>query len=254
MGSSTTLRFSSDRRRAVGRSTWIIIAATATVALLAGITLLGASPGAQSSTVHRPECDSALSSGVGIPASSICLEDVEVSLLPTNSSDFSVPVMVMKPGTTTTVELLYLLSAESSGHTGPMENVTASDLPVALSVPGGKASDVVTFSNASVLFADRSVILYSYTLTAPAGSGGYYAILPPYYSGAYPALAVGADPKHLNATALSTWGYNGGMETAEFSLPSLVVGTGNLDVVNATVPASQNCMNPACIIISHSGF
>ena len=161
--------------------------------------------------------------------------------------------MIMNPGTTSTMDVLYLLSARSEGHRGPLPNVTSSEVPLTLSVPSGQLEPgKVSFSNASVVFQDTAVILYRYTVSAAADSNGYYAILPPYYYGIYPALAVGADPNGLNKSALSIWGFSGVIESQEFVVPSYIVGTGNLNVVNATVPMILNCPNPACVMISHS--
>jgi hypothetical protein len=247
-------RHSSLRRTAVARSSAVfLIVFIATVTLFSAGSLLSASGGPQA-TVTRHPCDASLSAELGLSPTRLCLQDVQISVAPGDGSAFSVPVMVMKTSTSTTIEIQYLLSSESVGHTGPIENVTASDVPVALSVPSGKVSDSVTFSNASIVFANRDVIIYSYTLTALTGSDGYYAILPPYYYGVYPALAVGVNPDGLNATTLSTWGFTGMMVSGEFELPSSVVGTGDLVLVNATVPFVSGCPNPACVIISHSGF
>jgi hypothetical protein len=151
------------------------------------------------------------------------------------------------------MDILYLLSSESVGHKGPIQNVTTLDLPVTMSVPSGKVSDRVTFSDPTALVSGRGFIVYSYSVTAAAGSDGYYAILPPFYFGAYPVLAVGAQPDRLNQSALTTWGYDGVMQSGEFALPSDIVGTGALTLVNATVPAVPGCTTPACVIISHSG-
>ena len=220
----------------------------AAVALVATGSSLGSADGAST----RP-CDAAFSAEVGASATGLCLQNVQISVSPSNGSAFVVPVMVLKTGATATLDILYLLSSETVGHTGPIENVTASDVPVALSVPSGMISDKITFSNASIVFANRYVIIYSYTVSALAGSNGYYAILHPYYYGTYQALAVGADPDQLNVSALSTWGFSGTMQSGEFALSSSIVGTGNLVLVNATVPMIPACPNRACVIISHSG-
>ena len=242
------------RRPAVARSSAVFLVVFITaVALFSTGSLLSAAGGPQATVTDHP-CDASLSTELGLSPTRPCLQDVQISVSAADGSAFSVPVMVMKTSTSTTIEILYLLGSESVGHTGPIENVTTSDAPVALSVPSGKVSESVTFSNASIVFANKDVIVYSYTLTALTGSDGYYAILPPYYYGTYPALAVGANPDQLNATTLSTWGFTGAMVSGEFELPSSVVGTGDLVLVNATVPFTQSCLNPACVIISHSGF
>jgi hypothetical protein len=103
------------------------------------------------------------------------------------------------------------------------------------------------------VFKDKSVMIYDYTVTTLAGSAGYYAILPPYYFGMLPALAVGADPNQLNASALLMWGYSGTFLSSEVTIPSRIVWTGNMVVVNSTIPMTLDCPNAACSIISHSG-
>jgi hypothetical protein len=161
--------------------------------------------------------------------------------------------MIMKPGTSTTFELLYLLNARTVGHAGPEANVTASTLPFALSVPSGTIdTNKVMFSNTTVIYQTAAVIIYRYTLSAADDSAGYYAMLPPYYYGTYPAFAIGADPNNLNESALSIWGYSGFMISQEFIVPSYVVGTGDLNVVNATIPMISYCPNQACNMIAHS--
>jgi len=241
-------------RRALTRASavfLIIILAVTAVMAVDSFRSLAESPPTQ---VNTPPCDPTLLEEMGLSATSLCLENVQVVSSPTNSSDFIVPVMVMSPGTSTTIEVLYLLSSETLGHTGPIQNITTAEAPVALAVPSGKASPDVTFSSATRIFSDKSLVIYRYTLTASSGSDGYYAVLPPFYWGVFPALAVGADPAHLNMTALQTWGYSGGLMSAEFALPSDILGTGGLDVVNATVPTIPTCPTPACVVISNSGF
>ncbi len=218
---------------------------------LAGYSALNPAPNI--STTMSVTCDSTLSTALGITNAGLCLQNVQIWVSASNSSEFIVPVMTMGQGTTTTIDILYLLNSESVGHKGPIQNVTTDDFPVAISVPSGKPSTQVTFSNASVVYTGKGIIIYSYTLTASAGSVGYYAIAPPFYYGAYPALAVGAEPGQLNSTALSMWGYDGMMQSGEFALPSDIVSTGTLTLVNATVPATPTCPNPACIIVAHSG-
>lgn len=230
------------------------IALVALLVLIAAGSYADQTLGSAGSATTDHRCDQALEDGLGLQTTQgVCLEDVQVAVSSANQSDFVVPVMLMKPGSTTTLDILYLLGSESVGHKGPIMNVTAADLPVALTVPSGKLTHLVVFSNARPLFAGRGFIAFRYTLTVSSNSTGYYAILPPLYFGTYPALAVGANPFDLNMTTLRTWGYDGVMQSAEFALPSEIVGTGTLTVVNATVPTTPACASPACIIVSHSG-
>ena len=201
------------------------------------------------------ECDPQLSAEVGDLGRGLCLRQVSLTVSPSNSSEFSVPVMIMKPGTSTVVDVLYVLASERIMHPGPLLNITSSELPVLMSVPSGTFdAGGVTFSNASDIFQNARVVIFSYTLTAATNSSGYYAILPRYYFGMYPALVVSSDPNHINMTALSLWGYTGTMISSEFFVPSYIVGTGDLNVINASVPMTESCMNPACVRISHSQY
>ena len=201
------------------------------------------------------ECDQQLSADVGVLGTGLCLRPLSLIVSRSNSSEFSVPIMIMKPDTSTVVNVLYVLAVERVLHAGPSLNITSSELPVLISVPSGNFdAGGVTFSNASDIYQNTRVVIFSYTLTAAPNSSGYYAILPRYYFGMYPALVVTTDPNHLNMTALSLWGYTGTMISSEFFVPSYIVGTGNLVVINATIPMTESCMNPACVKISHSQY
>jgi hypothetical protein len=163
--------------------------------------------------------------------------------------------MVMSTRSSTVVEVMYQLNSQSVGWpTATHRNVTSSQVPLAISVPTGQITQLVKFSNASLVFEDKSVMIYNYTITTLAGSAGYYAILSPYYFGMPPALAIGADPNRLNASALSMWGYSGLFLSSEVTIPSRIVGVGNMVLVNSTIPMVPYCLNAACSIISHSGI
>jgi len=227
------------------------------VAMVAAYVLLPVDAVVATEVTSTPECDPQLSAEVGNLGTGLCLQQVSLSVSRSNSSEFSVPVMIMKPGTSTVVNVLYLVAAERVFHPGPLPNITSSELPVLMSVPSGTIEpDGVTFSNALKIFQNGRVVIFSYTLTAATNSSGYYGILPQYYFGMYPALVVSAsaDPNNLNMTALGLWGYTGNMISSEFFVPSYVVGTGDLNVINATVPMTESCMNPACVIIAHSQY
>jgi len=204
--------------------------------------------------IHTPTCDAQLTSQLGTAAKELCLESVKISVPPSNSSEVTVPVMFMKPGSSTTMEILYVVGSESQGHIGPKATVESTNVPLWMSVPTGKLGMLVTFSKGQEVFQSTTVVIYRYTVTASNDSEGYYALLPPYYAGIYPALAVGADPNNLNLTTLSTWAYTGVIETAESTVPSTVVGTGSMGVLNVTLPNSPQCQNAACNLISKSLF
>lgn len=205
-----------------------------------------------SATLSAQKCDPTLLAGLNPPAPKLCYENLQITISPSNTSEFIVPVMIVKPGTTTQILILYRLSGEVVAHPGPPQNVTSAEVPVMRSVPSGNASGEIRCSPGSLVYGSPSIVIYSYNITALAGSDGYYAISPVYYVGFYPVLAVGASPGHLNETALSTWGYDGPVISGEFMVPSMIVGTGNATIVNATVPTVQTCPSPVCVTIAHS--
>ncbi len=167
--------------------------------------------------------------------------------------EFYVPVLVMKPGGFGTIDILYDLSASSIGHVGPLPTVPSTLVPFALSVPSAIINTSrVGFSDGVPIFQNSAWVIYRYTVNASADSTGYYAIMPPYFFGIYPALDIGADANNLNMSTLSIWGYTGVIMSAEDSVPSTIVGTSGFAVVNATIPGLPDCPNPACSLISRS--
>jgi hypothetical protein len=237
--------------RGLSRLTIIILfIAVLVIALVASDALLTLSGG---SKAPAEKCDATLLTEERLQATGLCLEDLQITIPVTNTSEAFVPVVIVNPGTVTRMEILYQLSAESVQHPGPKQNVSSDNIPTIRSVPSGNVSSLVKFSVGTLVYQSSSLEIYSYNLTASPGSDGYYAILPIYYFGLNPVLAVGASPGHLNQSALSTWGYDGQMISAEFMLPSYLVGTGDATLVNATVPTTQICPSAACNIIAHSG-
>jgi hypothetical protein len=167
--------------------------------------------------------------------------------------EFYVPVLVLKPGATGTIDILYHISASTIGHVGPLPTVPPNLVPVALSVPLATINTSrVEFSDGVPIFQNSAWILYRYTVNASADSTGYYAIMPPYFFGIYPALDIGAESNDLNMSALSIWGYTGIITSAEDTVPSTIVGTSGFSIVNATIPGLQDCPNAACNLISRS--
>lgn len=197
-------------------------------------------------------CNSQLEDQVGTRAH--CFKPVgQVSLVATNTSEFNVPVMVIKPGSTAMITILYHeIAKDAPANVYPP--FTSNSRPYALSVASGRLMLTgVVFSTGDLLYKNGSWYLYQYTLTTSVNSSGYYAFLPPFYYGFYPAIYVGNS--FPNKTSLSMWGFAGIIESGEFILPSTIVGMkGNIQVLNETVPEIAHCPNPACLIISHSGF
>lgn len=198
------------------------------------------------------KCDTQLEDQAGTRA--YCFEPVgQVSLIATNTSEFNVPVIVIKPGSNASITILYdEIAKDAPANVYPP--FTSNSRPYALSVASGKLmlSDVV-FSTGNLLYKNGSWYLYQYNLTTTANSSGYYAFLPPFYYGFYPAIYVGNG--YPNKTSLSMWGFSGIILSGEFILPSTIVGlSSNVQVFNKTVPQIPTCPNPACKTISHSGF
>lgn len=168
--------------------------------------------------------------------------------------EFYVPVLIMKPGGVGTIDILYHLSASSIGHVGPLPTVPSTLVPYALSIASAtRNTSLVEFSHGVPIFQNSAWILYRYTVNASVHSTGYYAIMPPYFFGIYPALDIGTDSNNLNMTTLSIWGYTGIIMSAEDTVPSTIVGTSGFTVVNATIPGLSYCPNAACNLISRSG-
>lgn len=199
-------------------------------------------------------CDVALLAHIGATGSGLCLQPLRRVISKSNSSDFEVPALIMKAGATASVEIMYNLSEGiyvSRSYEKP--NVTSSDAPLTLSVTTARPSpNSVSFSNGVLLFRDAGWAIYSYSVTASDNSSGYYAILPTYYYGMNPALIVGASPNGLNMTSLAMWGYTGFTESGEAILPSTIVGTSGMTVLEVSVPMTNVCPNSACIFIAHS--
>lgn len=218
------------------------------VAVLAGVYIYYATAGPP--TTSQKNCDAELSDQIG--AKSFCLQPISVVLSSSNSSEFYIPVLLMKPGSTASISILYH-NVSVNSPTFTYVPFTANSKPYALSVATGQLDlSGIAFSNGTQLFKNGTWWIYSYSITAASNASGYYMILPPFYTGFYPALVIGGGP--LNYSSLSMWGYTGIIESAEFVLPSTIVGTSNLQLMNVTVPAIADCPNAACIVVTHSRY
>ncbi len=203
---------------------------------------------------HAVSCDTRLVEQIGA-TSKLCLHPLNVTVSGSNSSNFEIPVLVMKPGGTGSIEILYHLSAAVIGHKGPLPVLSSSIVPLTLSVNASReGNSKVVFSNGVLLLNNSGWLVYKYTVNTSAASTGYYAIEPPYYYGIYPALAVGIKPGDLNMSALSMWGFDGIIESGEFIVPSTIVSTSGFGLLNATVLGISYCPNAACVLISHSAY
>jgi hypothetical protein len=121
-----------------------------------------------SSTDSIAACDKTLSAESGAPAG-LCLKPLVVALSSSNSSFFFyVPVVVVRPGTTATVDILY---QQTANHTAPVSGsgslpvppqLRPEDVPQVLSVPGGQLMGVrqITFSTGQLLSQHGKWTLY----------------------------------------------------------------------------------------------
>lgn len=123
-------------------------------------------------------CDSQLSNQIGAPAT-LCLQPISISVLSTNSSEENVPVLTMKPGNSASVTVLYRQILKSTID-NPQMNLSSSDVPYAMSAISGMFSKQVAFSSGTLIFRNRTSIIYRYAISAAPGSDGYYAILVPF--------------------------------------------------------------------------
>lgn len=198
-------------------------------------------------------CDTQLKNEVGITSQQLCLQPLTVEVSSKNASEFTAPVLVIKPGQSGTIQILYHISAEQVNHQGIKLNLTGADVPGILSVSTATQNrSKIGFSNGSVIFQSADWILYKYAITTSSSSAGYYAILPPFYYGVYPPLVVTSDPNKSNSSALSMWGYTGIIQSGEFIIPSTIVGVSHIQIINYTIPDIAYCPNAACVLLSRS--
>lgn len=198
-------------------------------------------------------CDATLLAQIGGTGTGLCLTPLNVVESVSNLSNYYVPVLVMSPGSSASIDIMYNVAGGYYVSNSKLKpEITATRVPLALSVPSALVNkSAVGFSSGKVVFQNSAWVIYRYALNASAGSSGAYAILPPYYVGMYPALIVGTR-QSFNTTQLALWGYSGFSESGEVILPSTVVGVRGLTVLNETVPVTTSCPNPACGLVSRS--
>ncbi len=230
----------------------LVLSVSILILVLVAATAFYAAPSPRSPS---QQCDTRLADKIGAGSSGLCLQPLVVTQN-SNSSEFYVPVLVIQPGASGTLDILYdLTSGIFVSHPGLKPNLTASDLPIALSVATGASNATgVGFSNASLIFKNNDWVVYRYTIETAADSSGYYAILPRYYWGMRPALAVGTAPGNLNLTALAMWGYTKCCISGEIIMNSTIVGAAGFTVANVTVPGIEFCPNAACNIVARSHY
>ena len=141
----------------------------------------------------------------------------------------------MKPGTSASIWILYEPHADKGSGFNPQSKLTSFNIPTAISAISGVPSGNVSFSKGTLLFSQNNWTIYDYTVSASANSSGYFVIIVPFGPTLYPALAVSSEANSLNTSTLSLWGYVGGITTGETAIPSIIVGTSNLTIVNVTI-------------------
>ncbi len=82
-----------------------------------------------SSPTNVLPCDTQLSDELGVTNQSLCLHPLTISISSANASEFTVPVLGMKPGQTCTLEILYHISASQINHQGNKANLISADYP-----------------------------------------------------------------------------------------------------------------------------
>jgi hypothetical protein len=205
-------------------------------------------------TSQARNCNSQLSGKAGTPAN-LCLQTIAIDYSGRNSSEASVPVLLMQPGTTASVSILYEPHSDKGSAYNPQSQLTGFNIPTAISAISGQPNiTAVEFSKGSLVFEQNNWTIYRYNITASNDSGGYYVIIVPFGPQLYPALVVAPSSASINVSEMSVWGYVGSITTGETVIPSVIVGESNLSVVNVTIPESQYCQTRACNIVASSQF
>ena len=201
-----------------------------------------------------PSCDTPLANQIGMGGNG-CLQPLYVTQN-ANLTEFTVPVLIMQPGGTGTVDILYhVATAKYASHPGLRPTLSATDVPLALSVLLATTNkSQVGFSPGMTLYEGDGWVIFRYTVNAATDATGYYAVLPPYYWGMYPALAVGRTPAKANEPALAMWGYTKCCISGEVTMNSTVVGYAGFTVVDVQVPGVVYCPDAACNIVSQSHY
>lgn len=233
--------------RAAGLGKMLILAVVILIVLVASIWIYF------NYQTNASACDIQLGDEIGIPNQSQCLRPVTIAVSSVNSSEFIVPVLVIRPGETGTLDILYHISASQVNHQGIKANITEGDSPVALSTSTSTENkSMVDFATSTLIFQNANWVLYKYVVKTSSQAAGYYAILPPFYYGFYPPLVVANQPNKLNNSALTMWGFTGIIQSGEFIIPSTIVEVTGFHVVNYTIPDISYCPNPACVLIARS--
>ena len=164
-------------------------------------------------------------------------------------------MLLMQPGTNASVSILYEPHADQGSAYNPQSELTAANIPTAVSAATGEANQTaVAFSKGILVFQHDNWTMYRYNITASADSAGYYAIAVPFGPMLYPALVITSNPESLNLSEMSLWGYDGNIKTGETIIPSIFVGTSNLSIANVTVPEFQLCRTRACNVMASSEY
>ena len=234
-------------QNAIGFGKWITMTGIIIIVLVASIWIFF------NHQMNAEPRDTKLSNVMGITGQSQCLHPLTITVSRVNDSQFIVPILVIRHGESGTMRILYHLSASEVNHQGNEAILTETDAPRALSVSTATENkSKVGFSNGILIFRNANWTLYEYVVNTSSNSAGYYAILPPFYYGFYPSLAVTNQLNKLNNSALSMWGFRGIIQSGEFIIPSTIVGVTGFHVVNDTIPDISYCPNSACVLKARS--
>jgi hypothetical protein len=202
-------------------------------------------------TSSTTTCNTALSNEADSPPN-LCLRSIKIDY---SSSSANVPALIMKPGSSATISILYEPHSDAGSGFNPQSKLTGFNIPTPVSAISGNPNESeVRFSRGILLSSHDNWTIYSYNVTASNYSSGYYAIIVPFGPQLYPALVISNDSNSINASMMALWGYEGSITTGETVYPSVFVGTSNLVIENVTVPVSQYCQSRACNLIASSEY
>jgi len=201
-----------------------------------------------------PNCNVLLEQKAGTNTD-LCLETIAISYSGSNSSSANVPALIMRPGTTASISILYEPHSDQGDEFNPQSILTGFNIPTPVSaISGNPDLAAVSFSKGTLVSEHDNWTIYSYNITASKNSSGYYAIIVPFGPQMYPALVISTDVNSVNTSMMSLWGYVGSIITGETVYPSVIVGTSNLSFVNTTIPESSYCQSRACNLIASSEY
>lgn len=199
-------------------------------------------------------CNLSLEAGADTPPG-LCLRTIAIYYPSANSTTATVPALVMTPGSTASISILYEPHSDLGDEFNPQSKLTGYNIPTAVdALTGNPNLAAVRFAMGTLVSEHDNWSIYSYSIITSNDSSGYYAIIVPFGPTLYPALVVEPPSTPVNASMMSLWGYVGSIESGETIIRSIFVGTSDLSIVNVTIPTSPYCMSRACNQIASSEF